>query len=206
MVRIPGFTEEKCADMNKKIIIVEGYLASGKSTFAKRLSEQIKVPYLIKDTFKMALCESVSVEDRQTSSVFSAVTFDAMMYVAERMFEAGYPIIIEGNFVPAGVKKVDEAGMIRQLIDKYGYESLTFQFKGDTRVLHARFVEREKTSERGQVNKIGSDVSYDKFDRWCHQLDDFDVGGKVVSVNTTDFDLVDFKGYCELAGEFIGKL
>lgn len=192
--------------MNKKIIIVEGYLASGKSTFAKRLSEQIKVPYLIKDTFKMALCESVPVEDRQTSSAFSAVTFDAMMYVTERMFEAGYPIIIEGNFVPAGVKKVDEAGMIRQLIDKYGYESLTFRFKGDTRVLHTRFIDREKTPERGHVNKIGSDVSYDEFDRWCHQLDDFDVGGKAVSVDTTDFDLVDFKGYCELAGEFIGKL
>lgn len=145
--------------MNKKIIIVEGYLASGKTTFAQQLSEQVKVPCLIKDTFKIAICKNVSVEDRQTSSAFSAVTFDAMMYVTERMFEAGYPIIIEGNFVPAGVKKVDEAGMIRQLIDKYGYESLTFQFKGDTRVLHTRFV-----------------------------------------------DLVDFKGYCKLAGEFIGKL
>ena len=55
MVRIPGYIEEKCVDMNKKIIIVEGYLASGKSTFAKRLSEQIKIPCLIKDTFKMGM-------------------------------------------------------------------------------------------------------------------------------------------------------
>lgn len=31
-------------------------------------------------------------------------------------------IIIEGNFVPAGVKKVDEAGIIKQLIDHSYYE------------------------------------------------------------------------------------
>ena len=190
--------------MNKKIIIVEGYLASGKSTFALQLSKYINVPYLIKDTFKIALCESVTITNRGESSIFSAVTFDAMMYVVERMFEMGCPIIIEGNFVPAGVKKVDEAGVIRQLIDKYEYSSLVFKFTGDTRVLYKRFVEREETLERGQVNKIGADVSYDVFDGWCHNLDSFDVGGKIIRVDTTDFDSVDFEGYYEIARQFIG--
>lgn len=163
---------------NKKIIIIEGYLASGKSTFALRLSEFINVPYLIKDTFKIALCKNASVTNRNESSLFSLVTFDAMMYVAERMFEAGYPIIIEGNFVPAGVKKVNEAGVIRKLINEYGYDSLTFKFTGNTQILYKRFVEREETVERGQVNKIGSDVIYNDFDTWCHNLDEFDVGEK----------------------------
>ena len=189
--------------MNKKIIIVEGYLASGTSTFAKQLSKQINVPYLIKDTFKIALCENISVTDRKESSRFSTVTFDAMMYVVERMFEAGNPIIIEGNFVPAGVKKVDEAGVIRRLIDQYGYDSLTFKFTGDTKVLHRRFVEREETAERGQVNKIGSEVTYDEFNVWCHNLDSFDVGGTIVEVDTSDFDLVDFDSYLEIARQFM---
>lgn len=189
--------------MNKKMIIVEGYLASGKSTFALQLSKHINVPYLIKDTFKIALCENVTIANRGESSAFSAVTFDAMMYVTERMFETGCPIIIEGNFVPAGVKKVDEAGVIRRLIDKYEYSSLTFKFTGDTQILHKRFVEREETSERGQVNKIGSDVSYDIFNGWCHNLDSFDVGGKIIRVDTTDFDSVDFEGYYEAARRFM---
>ena len=189
--------------MNKKIIIVEGYLASGKSTFALQLSKYINVPYLIKDTFKIALCESVLIANRNESSAFSAVTFDAMMYVTERMFETGCPIIIEGNFVPVGIKKVDEAGVIRRLIDKYEYFSLTFKFTGNTQVLYKRFVEREETLERGQANKIGSAVSYDVFDGWCHNLDCFDVGGKIVRVDTTDFDLVDFDDYYELAKQFI---
>lgn len=191
-------------DMNKKIIIIEGYLASGKSTFAQQLSKQINIPYLIKDTFKIALCANIEIPNRAESSRFSTVTFDAMMYAVERMFEVGYPIIIEGNFVPEGIKKVDEAGAIKKLIDKYGYDSLTFKFAGDTKVMHRRFVEREETAERGQVNKIGSEVSYDDFNQWCHNLDSFDVGGEIVNVDTSDFNLVDFDSYYELAKQFMG--
>lgn len=189
--------------MNKKIIIIGGYLASGKSTFALQLSEFLNVPYLIKDTFKIAVCKNVSVSNRNESSLFSLVTFDAMMYVSERMFEAGYPVIIEGNFVPAGVKKVDEAGVIRKLINEYGYDSLTFKFTGNTHVLYKRFVEREETAERDQVNKIGSDVAYDDFDKWCHNLDGFDAGGKIVPIDTTDFGAVDFNYYFDIASQFI---
>ena len=79
--------------MNKKIIVIEGYLASGKSTFAVQLSKTLTIPYLIKDTFKIALCSSLSIADRYESSRFSAVTFDAMMYVTERLMETGYPFI-----------------------------------------------------------------------------------------------------------------
>ena len=57
--------------MNPHIIIVTGYLAAGKSTFARRLSEALNVPYLIKDTFKIALCESASVISREESSRLS---------------------------------------------------------------------------------------------------------------------------------------
>jgi len=98
--------------MNKKIIIIAGYLASGKSTFAVRLSKVINVPYLVKDTFKIALCKSIKINGREESSRFSVVTFNAMMYVTERLIETGFPVIIEGNFVPAGIKKVDEAATI----------------------------------------------------------------------------------------------
>ena len=189
--------------MNKKIIIIDGYLASGKSTFALQVSKALHIPYLLKDTFKMAMCENMVPVNREESSRFSTAAFDAMMYVTERMFEAGYPIIIEGNFVPAGVKKVDESGIIRQLITRYGYTSLTFKFAGDTHVLHERFLAREKTPERGQANTVGTEVSYDLFDKWCHNLDKFDVGGKIIEVDTTDFNTVNFHDYAETAARFL---
>lgn len=192
--------------MNNKIIIIEGYLASGKSTFALRLAKSINVPYLCKDTFKIALCKSIPVGGRSERRALSAVTFDGMMYVAERMMETGAPIILEGNFVPAGIKEVDEAGAIRRLMDQYNYASLDFKFTGDTRVLYQRFLEREKTAERGEVNKIGEDVPYATFQQWCRGLDHFDVGGETVRVDTTDFSKVDFDAYIKLAKECVGRI
>ena len=189
--------------MNNKIIIVEGYLASGKSAFALKLSESLKIPYFIKDTFKIALCENISVNDRNDSSRFSAVTFDGMMYAIERLFEVGYPVIIEGNFVPEGVKRIDESKIIRGIINKYSYKSLVFKFSGDTKILHRRFIERERLPERGQVNKMGFEPSYTEFDAWCHNLDKFDVGGKVIKIDTTDCSKVNFERYIEVARLFI---
>jgi predicted kinase len=191
--------------MNPCIIIVTGYLASGKSTFALRLSKALNVPYLIKDTFKIALCENASVISIDESSRFSAVTFDGMMYVTERFMETGHPIIIEGNFVPAGIKKTDEAGTIKKLIEKYTCHPLTYKFVGDTRILHKRYIERDKLPERGQVNAMLGDIPHNDFDRLCHNLDAFAVGGETVEVDTTDFEKVDFERHIETARKFLGR-
>ena len=191
--------------MDRKIIIIEGYLASGKSTFAARLSKEINVPYLIKDTFKIALCSSVSVDSRAESSRFSAVTFDGMMYVAERLIEVGCPVIIEGNFVPGGIKKVDEAGVIKTLIDKYDCQPLTYKFMGDTEILYKRYIERDKLPERGQVNAMLGDIPHNDFDRLCRNLDAFNVGGDVIIIDTTDFGRVDFDSHIETARSFINS-
>ena len=191
--------------MNKKIIIIEGYLASGKSTFALELSQALRIPYLIKDTMKNTMCRNVTIENRAESSRYSVVTFDAMMYVVERLFECGLPVIIEGNFAPTGQKEVDEQGMINELVRKYGYSVLEYKFRGDTRVLHHRFIDREKTEERGNANKLGFDVQFEDFDRWCHNLDAFEVDGDIVEVDTTDFSKVDFEHLVDVAKEFFIK-
>jgi hypothetical protein len=170
------------------------------------LSKEINVPYLIKDTFKIALCDNFPITNREDSSRFSAVTFDGMMYVTERLMEVGYPIIIEGNFVPPDMKKVNEAGVIKALIDKYNYQSLTYKFMGDTKVLYERYIERDKLAERGDANRDFEEVPYERFSGYCHKLEKFNVGGEVVKVDTTDFSRVDYAEYIEKARLFIQTL
>ena len=189
--------------MDGKIIIIQGHLASGKSTFARHLSAEINVPYLIKDTFKSAICASVQFDNREESSRFSAVTFNAMTYVTERIIETGGPLIIEGNFVPAGVKKVDEAGIIKALLKKHSCTPLTYKFVGDPLVLYKRFTEREKSPDRGRANLMYSEVKRDDFIKWRRNLDGFYVGGDVVIVDTTDFGDVDFAKHVETARKFL---
>jgi len=189
--------------MNKKIIVIEGYLASGKSTFVRRLSEELGVPYLIKDTFKIALCKSIPINSMEEGRRFSPVTFDGMMYVTERMMEVGFPIIIEGNFVPAGMKETDEAGVIKALIEKYGYQSQTFKFRADIKVLHERYTERENSPERGDANRDFCVTPLDVFEKYCRNLEKFNIGGEVITIDTTNFTKVDFADYFEQARMFL---
>ena len=189
--------------LNRKIIVVAGHLAAGKSTFALKLSAELKAPCLIKDAFKSALCESVADMDREKSSRFSVITFDAMLYAAGQIMKAGYPVILEGNFAPPGIKKKDEAGAIRALVERYGYACLTFVFTGDTRVLYERFVRREETPERGRANCMFGRHSQADFTAWCRDLGRFDLGGERIVVDTTDFDKTPFSRYRDIAARFM---
>ena len=191
--------------MKSQIVIITGYLAAGKSTFARSLSKAISIPCIVKDTFKSALCASIDVDSREESSRFSAVTFDAMMYVAKKNLATGCPIIIEGNFVPSGIKKTDEAGAIKALINKYNSHSLTFKFIGDTQTLHRRYIERDKLPGRGKVNAMLGEIPHNDFDRICRNLDDFNVGGEVIEVDTTDFCDVNFEQHIETVRAFLGR-
>ena len=192
--------------MNKKIIIVQGYLAVGKSTFTRQLSRAINIPYLIKDTFKIALCESIPITNREDGSRFSVVTFDAMMYVVERLMETNCPIIIEGNFAAAGMKEKDEAGVIKALVDKYDYQSLTYKFIGDTQVLYDRYIKRNRLPERGDANRDFAEPSQDVFDGYCNDLSKFNIGGEVEIIDTTDFAKVNFADCIKTASAFVGLL
>ncbi len=187
----------------KKLIVISGYLAGGKSTLAVMLSDKLQIPCFIKDTFKIALCKNVELTSRAEKSRFSVVTFDAMLYAAEQLMKPGYPLILEGNFLPAGIKKTDEAGELKVLIQKYGYEVLHYRFYGDTKVLHQRFLEREETEERGEVNKLESAISQEEFAVLCHNMDAFDVGCKSIDIDTTDFSRVDYEAYMHMAEEFL---
>ena len=194
--------------MSKKIIIINGYPAAGKTTFAMRLSEECKIPYLAKNTFKNAVSASASVTDPSESSRFSAITFDAMMYVTERLLEVEKPLIIEGSFAAHGFtksdgsRKVDEAAVIKALIDKYDYTPLTYIFVGDTRVLYERFLERENLNERGANAWIG-ELTHDYFSEICRHQERFNIGGELIKIDTTDFEKVDFESHIEAARLFI---
>jgi hypothetical protein len=132
-----------------------------------------------------------------------------MVYVTERLMEAGFPLIIEGNFtmryyaqreVPGG-----EGGVIKKLIGRYGYEPLTYIFYGDTNVLCDRFNARENTPARGQANQIFGKLTYEDCAALLPPLADFSVGGTRIQVDTTDFSKVDFDGLLAKAEDLLNN-
>jgi predicted kinase len=194
--------------MNKKIIIVTGYLAAGKTTFALKLSKELGVPCFSKDLLKLALSRSILVNNREESKQLSAATFDAIAFITEKFMETGNPLIIEANFVMTeNHNKLKEGDALKALAETYGYQVLTYLFLGDLHVLCDRFNEREKTPERAEVHRMGDmPFTYDAFEKVISPLGDFNIGGEIVKINATDFNAVDFGKHLETAHSFINTI
>lgn len=148
--------------MNKKIIIITGYCAAGKTTFSLELSKELKIPCFNKDLLKIAINRSIPINNRDDSKHLSAATFDAIAFITEKFMETENPLIIEANFVMnENHNKLREGDVLKTLVERYGYQTLTYLFLGDLRVLHKRFVEREKQPERNN-NPIAYKLYFNK--------------------------------------------
>ena len=65
--------------MNKKIIIIGGYCASGKSVFSRKLSGLLNIPCFNKDIIKEVLGDGFGSENNMVSQKGSFATFLQML-------------------------------------------------------------------------------------------------------------------------------
>ncbi|MCL2573810.1 MAG: ATP-binding protein [Defluviitaleaceae bacterium] len=190
----------------RKIILIAGYSAAGKTTFAERLSQDLSIPYFSKDMVKIALNRSFPVNNRADSKQLSAIAFDTMAFNAERFMETRQPLVLEANFV---MKKnhngIKEGDALRELIARYNYQPLTYLFLGDLAVLYERFMTRDVLPERGIANKMWGEFTFEDYKKFCQHFGEFDIGGEIVKIDATNLGGVDFCKYIEIANKFLKR-
>lgn len=180
------------------VILIAGHVAAGKTTFSHKLAEALHIPVFNKDNIKAVLGGYLPVDNRAQSKNLSRATFGLMAHIAENLMKTGVPFIWESNF--AG----DEPETLRFLTDRYAYRSLSFVLVGDLRVIYERFTARENTPMRDPANRAFGDLAdYPSFASAVGPLSDFDAGGEMVRIDTTDFTRVDFKPHIAYARQFL---
>ena len=135
--------------MKNKIILIGGYCAAGKSTFARNLSKELNIPCFHKDTLKETLGDGFGSDSGEVFQKGSHATFLLMLHIAEQFLQVGQVCILESNFT---MRELDQ---IKILLKKYNAECFLFVFKGNLDVLYDRYVER--SSERHWVHKSAGD-------------------------------------------------
>lgn len=180
----------------RKIILVSGYPAAGKSTFARRLSEHLQIPCFNKDTIKEALADGFGPSSQEAYNKGSAATFNIMAHIAECLLQVSKPCILESNF------RVQEGERIEELLEKHGASCLTFVFTGDLDVLYNRYAKRAR--ERHWVHRGPGDRDDFKDGLARHKAGHIHIrAGEIVTVDTTDFDKIDYGALFDLAKRFI---
>ena len=81
------------------LLIVSGAPASGKTTLARRLASDLRLPLLARDDLKEALADALGAPSDVPASIRLGAGAYAMLYLfAARLIEAGTGVIIESNF------------------------------------------------------------------------------------------------------------
>ena len=90
---------------NKYIIIITGELAAGKTSYGRKISEELKIPFFSKDIIKEILFDSLSDNnlEYEAKRKIGVSSYAVFYYIIEEQMKVGLPIIAESNFVKESV-------------------------------------------------------------------------------------------------------
>ena len=174
-------------NMNKPVlIIVTGSPCAGKTTLARRIAQKFHLPFVYKDGVKETLFDTLGWEDRQWSKKLGGASYALLFYFIKAQLAAERSLVVEANFYPGFAKNFLE------LQQSYDFELLQIVCFADREILFERFKKRSESGGRhpGHVDHL----NYDEF----HQtmlyggLEHLNIGGKVVKVNTDDFEKINY--------------
>jgi len=121
----------------KKLILVMGHLAALKSTLAKRLSMDLDVIYLSKDTMKEVLADTIGFADRKQNLLLSKAVFSLFRYLRGNILAHSDALILESNFKP------DEIALLLEDLRDGNTQVFAVFMTGDKDALYARYLARE---------------------------------------------------------------
>ncbi len=174
----------------RKLILIMGHLAAGKSTFASNLAEKLNALVLIKDDIKEILGDNIGFSNRQENLKLSFATFNVMKYVLEKSFQSNDILILESNF------RISEIEVLNDIIKNKDIDVINFVLSAKPEILYKRYVVRNKF--RHIVHTSVGLAEKDKFKNTLVDFDEYPLIGKIIHVDTSDFEKINIDEYLEL--------
>ena len=123
-------------------ILVTGIPASGKSTLAQFIADELKLPLFSKDKIKEILFDTVGFRSREEKVALGTAAMDIMYHAAEQLMQRSLPFLLENNFENASKKRLLE------ILKDYGYTAVTVMLTGDYRTIYQRMIDRDLRPDR----------------------------------------------------------
>lgn len=173
---------------NNTIVIISGPPGTGKTTLAEKIAARFGLPLINKDGIKELLFDSLGVGNREWSKKLGVLSYQLLYFFLESHMKAGNSLVVESNFHPE-----NDSAQLLSLIEKYGFTPLQIQCKTEGQVLLERFKTRAESGQRhsGHVDHLNYTEFKDILLKGYHEP--LEVGGKVLYLDTTDFDAVEYE-------------
>ena len=165
----------------KKLLLIMGDLATGKSTFANILSKRYSVSVFGKDTIKEVLGDTICFANREENLKLSKATMELMMFLFGEFAKLNKPLILESNFHTGELERLHE------IAKEYGYEVLTLVLRGDADILHQRYLNRMRNENRHPVHLSTTLDVHEEFKGYLEHTRKEEIPGNRLEIRADDF-------------------
>jgi predicted kinase len=172
-----------------KVVIVTGLPCTGKTTLARRLSADLRLPLISKDSIKETLFDTLGWNDREWSRKLGAATMRLLYMWIEEELAAGRSFIVECNF-----KAEYDTTIFLELMERYPFTPFQIICHTEGPVLLERWKVRAVSGDRhpGHVDNL----TLEEFTPLllAGECPPLDIGGTLYLLDTSDFDRVNYSG------------
>lgn len=165
----------------KKLLLIMGDLACGKSTFASILSKRYNVNNFGKDSIKEVLGDTIGFVNREENLKLSGATMQLMFFLFSEFTKLGKPLILESNF------HTNELETLQDIAKKQGYEVFTLVLRGNAELLHKRYLHRAQNEKRHPVHLSTTLDVYEDFKAYWERSRKEEIPGEILEINANDF-------------------
>lgn len=165
----------------KKLLIIMGDLATGKSTFAGILSKRYDTVAFSKDSIKEVLGDSIGFSNREENLKLSKATVELMVYIFSRFGKQGKNLILEANF------HASELERLHQIAHENDYQVLVLVLRGDAAILHKRYINRIQNENRHPVHLSTTLDVFEDFREYTERLRGEGIPEGAICLNADDF-------------------
>ena len=165
----------------KKLLLITGDIATGKSTFANILSQRYDTNVFFKDSIKEVLGDTIGFSNREENKKLSNASIELMFFMFSEFAKLGKGLILESNFHKAELERLHKIAQVNC------YDVLTIALFGDVEVLHVRYLNRMKNENRHPVHLSTTIDKFDDFKKCSDYLTSIEIPGEVIRINATDF-------------------
>lgn len=165
----------------KKLLLIMGDLACGKSTFASLLSKRYNTNVFGKDSIKEVLGDTIGFTNREENLKLSRATMELMFFLFSEFAKLGKPLILESNF------HTKELETLHELAAEQGYDILTLVLRGDVELLHKRYLHRMQNENRHPVHLSTTLDIFEDFKKYMEYTRKEEIPGNVLEIDANDF-------------------
>lgn len=183
----------------RKLLLIMGDLATGKSTFANILSKRYDTNVFFKDSIKEVLGDTIGFSNREENKKLSNATMELMFFIFSEFGKLNKNLILESNFHTIELER------FHKMASANNYEVLTLVLRGDVEILYKRYLNRMHNENRHSVHLSTTLDVFDDFKDCTEHLRTEKIPGNTICISADDFSYQTDKGILSKIDEFMGS-